>query len=228
MTIDQEHIDVSKLPNLTNGFVKIKLHNFEEIKTETLKIMAQENPHPWNTGEANYSGIGLTYNPNYEIKEKTQQVLGKINDKVGRDTYEDTWAFSVPLRAAMKLFQAVNIPLSPIRSRIAIIDGSTNVNQRQAWHVDESPYVCLRINIPIQTNEYFHLQTETEIVTPEEGYMYIWDTSKIHRAYCSKENTLRRINLVLGYNPWFQKKGSRWIPNRFHGQNPLTIIPTEY
>jgi hypothetical protein len=104
MTQDKQHIDVSKLPILENDILKIKIHNFEEIKAETLKLMDQETPLPWNTHESNYYGIGLTYNPNYELQVKTQQVLGKINDNVGRDTYEDSWAFSVPLRASVKLF----------------------------------------------------------------------------------------------------------------------------
>lgn len=104
MTQDKQHIDISTLPVLENEIIKIKINNFDEIKAETMNVLKQEQPLPWNTNESNYYGVGLTYNPNYELQVKTQQVLGKINDNVGKDTYEDSWAFSVPLRGAVKLF----------------------------------------------------------------------------------------------------------------------------
>lgn len=155
--------------------------------------------YPWNDNEEGYSGYGLTYNPEYPL-QKERQVLGPISEYF--DLYQESHKFDkITCKDSEKLFELINLPYKPIRSRIAVIDGNSNINSRSAWHCDENPNYCIRVNIPIQTNEYYHLQTEIDLITPEIGYAYIWDTSKIHRAFCSKKNNLKRINLVLGYIP---------------------------
>lgn len=173
---------------------EIKVPNIERIIDH---IKNFKTFYPWNNNEPNYSGIGLTYNPDYPY-DKFRQVLGPIEGL--EEEYQQSHEFDkFTSQYAEILFDYIDLPYKPIRSRIAKIDGSGNVNSRTAWHCDEHPSYCLRVNIPIVTNEHYHLQTEDHIITPKAGYAYVWDTSKIHRAFCSKQNALHRINLVLGY-----------------------------
>jgi len=173
---------------------EVKVPNIDKIIAH---VKSFKTYYPWNDGEPNYSGIGLTYNPEYPVN-KYRQVLGPVDGLL--DEYQQSHKFDkFTSQYAEILFDYIGLPYKPIRSRIAKIDGSGNVNSKSAWHCDEHPSYCLRVNIPIITNMHYHLQTEDCLVTPKVGYAYLWDTSKIHRAFCSKQNTLHRINLVLGF-----------------------------
>lgn len=194
-------------------FYEIPIPNYEEIRNHVLNNFTTF--YPWNDNEPGYFGYGLTHDPEYPI-EPPLQVLGPVDGLF--DEYQKSERFChFTCDDSQKVFDLIGLPYQPIRSRIAVIDGGT-VNSRSAWHVDEPLMTCLRVNIPIITNEYFHLQTETMQITPKEGFAYIWDTSKLHRAYCSKKNDLQRINLVLGYIPtpdesWCKDVVSSLIPS---------------
>lgn len=181
----------------TTTIHQIEIPNINNIKDFVLENF--KTFYEWNTGEPNYYGFGLTYNPDYPL-QKEKQVLGCIPQYY--KMYHDTHSFDqFTCNESKELFDLINLPYKPVRSRIAVIDGSSNVNSYSAWHVDEHPKYCTRINIPIITNEHYHLQTETDLITPKYGYGYLWDTSKMHRAFVSEETSQRRINLVLGYIP---------------------------
>ena len=198
--------------DIGNMFYEIPVPNFEKIKAHVLQNF--NTFYPWNDDEPGYSGYGLTHDPEYPV-EPPRQVLGPVSGLF--DEYQKSERFChFTCDDSKILFDLVGLPYTPIRSRIAVIDGGT-VNSRSAWHIDEPLMKCLRVNIPIVTNPFFHLQTETMQVTPREGYSYIWDTSKLHRAYCSKKNDTHRINLVLGFIPtqdesWCKEAVTALIP----------------
>lgn len=196
--------------------------NHPELYAETMKLILTYGVKPWKTAErAWYSGIGLTYD-RFNTDDKLSQVLG--ND--GNPFYTEAMLYNNIIPEAERLFEILDIPLTPVRSRIAVINGEHEFSRNDGWHVDESPYENLRLNIPITTTPDFLFQLEDSPPEHfEEGWCYWWDSSKPHRVFSSKQNSFNRIHLVLGFSPWFMLQEGRWVPNEYFNKvHPLEII----
>lgn len=191
-----------------------------DLNSLVTNLIQEQGIFSWRVPEENwYSGLGLTYTPNRN-EDSQIQVLGNW----GSSDYDCGMQFYKVQEWAKPIFELVNLPLTPIRSRIAIADGKVYMPPKAGWHIDESPYETLRLNIPIRTNPNFYFQLDNCL--PEHlptGRAYWWDTQIPHRVY-HKQNSSIRIHLVLGFSPWFMLKDSEWIPNEFFNRvHPLDI-----
>lgn len=224
-------IDAFKRLSKTHGLIEFpykstavhkKKFPHSELYDEVMNLLFTYGTKPWKTNEGVwYSGLGLTYD-RFNSISKIEQVLGDKDNPY----YDQAMLFNTIIPEAKKLFEILNIPLTPIRSRIAIIDGSYEFGRSDGWHVDESPYENLRINIPIATTPDFMFQLEDNMPEHfEEGWGYWWDTSIPHRVFSKNKNNFKRIHLVLGFSPWFVLNNNEWMPNEYFNKiHPLEII----
>ncbi len=127
---------------------------------------------------------------------------------------------------------------SMVRSSIRIInaaargqqmgpDGAVNSVHRAgvSWHVDESMFENLRINIAVKTDPMFVLEQhhrKGELFHLEAPYAYSWDTGVPHRAYATQQTAepFYRTHIMLGLAPWwdFDEATGTWTQNEFHGK----------
>lgn len=206
-----------------------KINNFTLLKKIVKDIIKEYELYCWNNNEIkNYKGLSLTYAN--DLDNIYNQSLGE-NEK-NYNYYSDSMKFyklNRPGKIILNFFNE-NVKelkdMQIIRSRISILDG--NMKNMNTWHRDESPYHCLRINIPIETNENYYFQIEkSPPVNLKEGYMYWFDASKIHRFFNKKTENFNRIHLILGYSPWFKYNYDEncWYLNEKNiFKNPLRII----
>lgn len=129
---------------------------------------------------------------------------------------------------AAPIFADLNLPLQPIMSRIGILFGDNDFTRDIGWHVDQSSYELLRVNIPIITNKNFLFQMDNQLpVHFEIGKMYWWNTKIPHRVFSSTKNIHVRLHLVLGFSPWFNyiSEENKWVPNEYFNKvHPLEIL----
>ena len=124
---------------------------------------------------------------------------------------------------------------SMVRSSIRVINAAAtghnmgkDINDKKmragvAWHTDESIFENLRINIPVETHPIFVL--EQKGYPPQHlqaNYAYSWNTSLLHRAYCTEktEAPLYRTHIMLGFSCWwdFDEATETWTQNEFFGK----------
>ncbi len=79
------------------------------------------------------------------------------------------------------------------------------------WHRDEVVCENLRVNIPVTGAPIFTLELASPGDEPamvfndvlEVGHAYAWDTYWPHRPMATERAEVSRINIVLGFAPWF-------------------------
>lgn len=210
-----------------------KIKNFHILKNLVLDIVKKYKIYYWNNDEIkNYKGIGLTYNENFP--DIYNQSLGENEENIELN-YNDSMSFHNVNEPGSLILDFLNEnveelkDLQIIRSRIAILEGK--IKNTNTWHRDESPYHCLRINIPIVTNENYFFQIENSLpVNLKENYMYWFNSEKLHRFFNKETENFERIHLILGFSPWFKYSNfsKSWIPNeKTIKKNPLKIIKSE-
>lgn len=211
-----------------------KIKNFNILKNIVLDILKKYKTYYWNNKEIkNYKGISLTYNENFP-NNIYNQTLGENNEDFNLN-YEDSMSFNIVNEPGLLILNFLNENIKElenlqiIRSRIAILEG--NIKNTNTWHCDESPYHCLRINIPIVTNENYFFQFEKSLpVNLKESYMYWFNGKKLHRFFNKKTENFERIHLILGFSPWFKydKTSKSWFLNEKNlKKNPLKLIKNE-
>ncbi len=194
-----------------------------------------------------YQSCSLTWNPEAIDKlspDPLQSGLGSAlysegssnyyeKSKAEKNTYADTYSFleKTPL-AHLKSLEAFfnSFNRTMIRSRISIIKAShvESTKLQYLWHKDESIFLNLRINIPIESNDNYVIQllnedsNEADIkeFSLECGKAYVYDTEKLHRPFCKKLNSTDRINMICGVSPWFNYNPEQkaWVSNEFFGE----------
>lgn len=202
--------------------------------------------------DRSYLSISLNYNPQSIDKISSNPHLGTLGSTfgsfrsmekytngnlLGKNTYNDTLSFNK--RSEITFYKSINTFISNlkrtmIRSRISVLDGQSKSTQdiSYGWHSDESIFLNLRINIPIQSSESYLIQILNDeknisefTLTP--GNAYVYDTSKYHRACTKMTNQESRINLILGISPWFDyyQENDEWISNEFYGEyHPFEML----
>ena len=123
-----------------------------------------------------------------------------------------------------------------VRSRIATLahtDYARISDSEFSWHIDESPFCNLRINIPLQSAPQYLLEIDSEHVPaaqPERkppgrhlrwrghlavGGCYSWNTELPHRVFACAPPAVDRVHMVLGFSPWFDWDATRraWVGN---------------
>lgn len=203
-----------KIKTKLKGIQKLPLTNtgiIDFVKRATLIWQARDWPkQKW------YKGIGITFNPNYQVKDNLGQVIGSDKGQ-GLNSYQDSMSFN-SLTQVGKYLPLIKNDLTLVRSRIAIVDGNVNVGSQGGWHQDENLFETFRVIIPCETSPEFMLQLDNkDPIHLELGFAYCWDTSKPHRLF-HKKCDKKRIHLVLGYTPWFglNTQEQAWIPNEYY------------
>jgi hypothetical protein len=154
-----------------------------------------------------------------------------------KDTYFDTWTYTHWTAAAtdsgiQNLLQAA--PCQVIRSRVAWQRGAWRRYQQDwrtadeyTWHTDEQMVHNLRIVIPIKTSKFFGLEIKgLQPAILDTGCAYTWNSNIIHRQIQVGDTREDRINMILGFNPWFNwhETEQAWISNEFYGKiHPLDM-----
>jgi hypothetical protein len=173
-------------------------------------------------------------------KYQSPEILNKLGGKL-KGSYFDTYSFRQLTPAGEATAKYLDYKCSPIRSRISAIEGQvlSTTDFRFGWHRDESVFENTRFNIPITTTPEYRLQVENEKTEPDAfsdtmsdyhldlGYGYSWDTAKPHRVYSRAVNNTDRVNIVLGFSPWFDYDAveDSWKPNQFFGKkHPLKML----
>lgn len=210
-------------------------------------LFPQRNSDGSATG---YDSLSLVYNPNVvegqwqnatlgsEKLKASEFYWGKAStfSKVGdlKNSYYDSYGFSCLSPAGIELQSHLEFKRNLIRSRISAIRANTKATTgfTFGWHKDEPVFENFRFNIPITTSPEYLLQIEKEREKPfyysrtmdtahlDIGNGYFWDTSLPHRVYSSSLGRIDRINIVLGFSPWFDynQDNDEWLPNQFFGK----------
>lgn len=243
----QSKYDVSKPIKLNHSI------NIDALKESVLDILQKNQPTGWLSKSGNdnsYTGVSMVYNPEFGIDDRVHQTIGSItNDKgeffynqtehltVKKNTYFDTYSFRKisPAITGELLNLMKEFKFSPIRSRIAIVDANfynEKTVEKVGWHRDERVFENLRINIPITVDPDCLFQMENQ--DPElleYGNMYTWDTNLPHRVFAKAKKDFQRVNLVLGFSPWFDyiEEDDAWITNDFFGKvHPIDMLIDGY
>lgn len=206
-----------------------------------------------------YVSSSLTWNPDAtdKISENPHMAtLGSVKLKFGsasqyedspsgRNTYDDTFAFIEKTEFSQfgKIKGLVDsFDRTLIRSRVSTILAGMEEATRfdYCWHNDESVFVNLRVNIPIQTTPNYVIQIIADASADEVdiqefdlvvGNAYVYDTNKYHRPFCKKLDTIDRVNMICGVSPWFDfdKESQSWVSNEFFGEiHPFEMFKEGY
>ena len=229
----------------------IKDFDQKKLTEDTVSALDTIGFHSWATstyGNNNqkYGGLSFVYNPNHidsvvneastlgTPKAPARDFFDYKNIKNIKNSYLDTYGFTEPTKLAnygyIKEFLTRG-QRTLIRSRLGVIKaGIQNVfYDHYAWHVDESIYLNLRLNIPITTEPNYLFQIKNEEpyhLDIGEGKAYSWNTAIPHRVFHKGTTTKDRINFVLGYSPWFDfdKENRCWVENDFYGKHPFQML----
>lgn len=150
-----------------------------------------------------------------------------------KNTYADTYSYveRTPLAHCSEVKKILDsFERTLIRSRISIIKSgaSESTGLKYLWHKDESVFMNLRVNIPIESNENYVIQIIDEQKTDSEihefqlipGNAFVYDTQKLHRPLCKMLNSTDRVNMICGVSPWFDYKVEQraWVSNEYFGE----------
>jgi hypothetical protein len=262
----QSYIDLMSHQKQAN-FLATEI-NFElnALAQSTILGISKYGSYPFQykdkTPDSSYLSTSINWNPNAidKISENPHQgtlgsTLGKSKSidgytgdsaqSLGRNTYNDTYAFTklTPFAKEGELGTLIKtFKRTLIRSRVSILNG-INVdpaNLSYGWHNDESIFINLRINIPLQSSDNYYIQIIDDINSNEPqisefnlkvGKAYIYDTNKYHRPQCKKMDSRERINLILGVSPWFDfnEETQEWVSNEFYGEvHPFEMLKNKY
>lgn len=254
---------IKKFTDYNSHYIKIPLHfNVEELATDTIAALADIKMYPFQYKDVekvfnSYLSASLTSNPDSIDKlsdDPHQSTLGSTRFAHGsadyystnpgeRNSYADTLAFSqrTPLSQYKSLGKFIDsFKRTLVRSRVSKILGSDQESTHQSylWHKDESIFLNLRINIPVQSSLDYVIQVMSE--DPQDpyqlkleefallpGYAYAYNTQLPHRPFCKKQNSLERINIICGISPWFDFDSMEgvWRSNDFYGQvHPFDML----
>ena len=252
-TTDITHYITNLKPSSDSDYISLRLqYDIESLKNNIKPLMEKYGLFKFNYAGRkeqyeSYLSTALTHNPHSIDKLSDnlhQSGLGSSlyssgnsedyeNSNALKNTYADTYSLNrlnpitkeIELANFLKTFKR-----TLIRSRLSMI----LANQKEStsftylWHQDESVFLNLRVNIPLQSNPSYVIQllkNEHELAdfnefSLEVGSAYVYNTQKFHRPYCKFLNDEDRINLVCGISPWFDYDAEKniWISNEYYGE----------
>jgi hypothetical protein len=211
-----------------------------------------------------YVSFSMTWNPNHiDRLEPFYSTLGTPRNNAGeffalarpqeqpvrKNSYWDAYGFTAIHPTIAKHFGPLfdQFKLTPIRSRAATLRHTEQARitaDEFMWHLDESPFCNLRLNIPLFTAPEYLMEIDSEYRHPSMpqrtvgrnirwrgplavGKCYSWDTELAHRVFAVGAPQVDRVHLVLGFSPWFDYDVSArvWTSNAFYGKvHPLDIM----
>lgn len=212
--------------------------------------------YTWLSKEGRYTGsyrsLSMVYNPNLRDKN-TNNMNGTLgSSSISRkrffygnlisylsmgmhmkDSYYDSYGFCHKNDLSKNEFGDFTntFKRTQIRSRMSMITPNAldSLNPNYMLHKDEPIYENLRINIPIDSDGNYFLESEKFKINMKEGEAYVWDTHIPHRVYGVSANP--RVTLVLGFSPWFDyiPEERMWVSNEYYGEvHPLDMVKLGY
>ncbi len=212
---------------------------------------------------AAYVGFSLTWNPHHiDHLEPFYSTLGTPRNKAGeffalarpneqptrKNSYWDAYGFNAVHPVVAKHFGPFfeRLCLTLVRSRAATLRCAERerINSPEfMWHLDESPFCNLRVNVPLITAPEYLMEIDSEYAHPslpqrrvganirwcgrlDVGRCYSWDTELAHRVFADGAPSIDRVHLVLGLSPWFDFDPVErvWRSNAFYGKvHPLDM-----
>jgi hypothetical protein len=235
------------------------LPSAEEILHNIKLIEKQVGLSPWRNKYKNsnhYKGFSLTYNPyffdNTEsiyhqtigtnlITQNYSRTVEPEIPKISKDTYYDTYGFrKLPPLVNEYLGSFISkFSMSLLRSRVAYLNQPIKHKPYQHCHIDEFPFMLMRINIPLQTSEEFVINIKGddgfnntyELFEKhlEVGKAYIWNTRIPHEVNIKpliNKSNIDRIHLVLGFSPWYSYNSEEdsFSRSKYWGLDLKTIV----
>lgn len=159
------------------------------------------------------------------------------NGEAKLNTYDDCLGLYKPtevasFRSIKSIFDKLKV--QTFQGRIAEVraaDMGSDITEMQKefiWHTDERNEILSRILIPIIYNEDYWIEfkeTGTRLDF-EPGYAYHFNTYKVHRwNFNYHENIKDRTCIVLGFSPWLEFDGNRWMTNEhFMKKHPTDMV----
>ena len=182
---------------------------------------------------------GLTININKEwlnIKDylgtSNKRSLQLYNDQFSYRDMNKSWE-GTEIEKIVKQFKR-----SLVRSFVSKIYADKMLPwYKTSIHSDRILTCETRVLINLNTNPEFEMQFLKHGFIPDGfkldqfGKAYIFDSSKLHRAYFTKATNNVRTCVILGFSPWldFNEEGQYWEENEFYGElHPFDIISEGY
>jgi hypothetical protein len=215
--------------------------------------------------EGPYRSISLVYNPDHQDAldpffstlgtpqngAKEFYALFRPDEQPARkDSYWDTLGFRAVHPTIGRhfgwFFESFTRTL--VRSRIAtLVHGEfTKIAEPEFnWHIDETPFCNLRLNIPLLTAPQYLMEIDSEHVPAAYrnrpppgrnlrwrghlpvGGCYSWNTELPHRVFADSQPAHDRVHIVLGFSPWFDWCADRraWRSNEHFGvRHPYDLL----
>jgi hypothetical protein len=216
-----------------------------------------------NGSKSSYASFSLTWNPfHIDGLHPYYSTLGTPRNKSGeffalarpaeqpvrKNSYWDAYGFTSIHDVVRKHLGPVldRFQLTPVRSRAATIrcnDVAAINSPEFMWHLDESPFCNLRLNIPLITAPEYLMEIDSEhkhVSMPHRvvgrdiqwkghlkvGHCYSWNTELAHRVFAQGAPAIDRVHLVFGFSPWFDfdAASQTWRSNAFYGKiHPLDM-----
>jgi hypothetical protein len=170
---------------------------------------------PW------YTGTGLQYNKNLNIKPYSKQICGNHS---GIPEYNDTLSFDQHIN---KLLFKSFPPFYCVRSKITcLVSSESAIERKEDWHRDESCFEALRVIIPLETDTNYCIQLDNhDPVNLKVGKAYAFDQSTYHRVLTLGRSSKRRLHLITSIVTLLDRKKDDWIPNSNYSiYHPLIIF----
>jgi hypothetical protein len=204
-----------------------------------LSIDPLVDPHEQTQGNhwPGTKGSGIHSHPFSRITDPSERTKAAILNS-HYDTYSIAYRTEGSNHGYLRVFLD-SIKSSLVRSSVRIIDssmtgggGDVGIMPGIGWHVDESVFENLRVNIAIETDPIFVLEQyhrRGQLFHLEAPFAYTWDTGISHRAYATKrtEQPILRTHIMLGIASWwdFDPMLHTWTPNEFHGKkHPVDML----
>jgi hypothetical protein len=247
---------IKKVQSRTHNYLSVPLLlGIEELRSSVLEGIKKFGQYQFqygaeaSKGDGIYLSTSLSFNPDAYDKisgDPHQATLGstalkfnsasKYEKESGiafKNSYHDTLAFRE--KTPIACFGAIGSFLNSfertiIRSRISTVVSNKEETTKFGfnWHNDESIFINLRINIPVQTSPNYVVQIlkeeqgnelQFDEFSMEAGKAYVYNTEKYHRAFCKKVENFDRVHMICGISPWFDfdEKTQSWISNEYYG-----------
>ncbi|MGZ3787076.1 MAG: hypothetical protein ACXVLQ_01060 [Bacteriovorax sp.] len=236
------HFDLEKLKqSALDGVDKFGLHQFQygghSVSNDGpyLSSSLTYNPSAYDkiSSDPHLATLGST-TLKWNSASHYDDIEGDNGNRLYRNSYHDTYAFCE--RTPFSKYEDLDLFLNSfdrtlIRSRVSSIIAKKEESRKFGfgWHNDELVFINLRINVPIQTSPNYVIQIikneKSDVLDMDEfsmeiGSAYVYDTSKNHRPFCKKFDSIDRLHMICGVSPWFDfdQKTQCWISNEFYGE----------
>lgn len=243
-----------RLSKPSNSVHELKLkYPVNALKLAATRALNKYGSYGWLSAQgrarnSSYQSLSLTHNPNIN-----DSAVNEFNCTLGssfinnnsffygnlqtfillrgrlKNSYYDSYGFNEPNSIILNYFQDFHshFKRTMIRSRLSIIRSNAidSKNPDYLLHKDEPVYENVRINIPITTSPNHYLQYNNTDINLRLEHAYTWDTNQPHRVH--GVDSADRINLVLGFSPWFDyvPEEQIWISNEYYGEcHPIEMV----